>query len=694
MQQHTVYAIHNFEAENEDEITFKEGEPIVVLEKDEKYMDGWWQGRNVHGHVGLFPMNYITSDKPTSFSSSTSNTAISTTTNASQYSTSKTLRSSLSQQQRQSSSFSLEDKIDNAISEVQTMPSPEATVSEPARKTNPLQQRPELWDTHHVALWLESVGLQSVVQNFVDQEITGDVLLDLTADALKELNIATYGKRYKIMQAIHELKDRRATAERRGSSAAASRKTAETPPMSPPSPVSSDGSYRARKAAHPRDDMLSAGPSHHPSLPRPVSPQSLGSPAVSRSNTFNTMSSKKSSSSAGTFKSEERIPLPKIPNGLFTRPNASRDTTFSSAPSSMGETHTDWMTESNLSSMSSMHDPDRALTDTNGRKLSVASVDPQLTADPFQAPEHEGWLHKQSERYKTWNKRWFVLKGSNLFYFKSPKDVRMKGIINLRGYRIVVDESIHSGKYSFKAQHDRERTFYFYCDTEDAMRAWIKVLIKTTIARDISTPVISSNPVATVSLDAARKMRPRPPSMIMYNRPPTTLGLPGDPKISLLEEEEEEDEPVRSRTRSLYSTSSSSRHLAESARSIPDLPTPNAADMVYLDWLNAQLPDRNIQHFASLRDGEILLELLETLSHKEIRRPPQTGDASMHMLDTMVAAFKFMGREGIVVDGQYTIKDIFSGNESKIIRMLSAIKAWSEDLQDLDESDAYVQATH
>lgn len=43
MQQHTVYAIHNFEAENEDEITFKEGEPIVVLEKDEKYMDGWWQ---------------------------------------------------------------------------------------------------------------------------------------------------------------------------------------------------------------------------------------------------------------------------------------------------------------------------------------------------------------------------------------------------------------------------------------------------------------------------------------------------------------------------------------------------------------------------------------------------------------------------------------------------------------------------
>lgn len=38
-----VYAIHDFVAENDDEIAFHAGESIVVLEKDEKYMDGWWQ---------------------------------------------------------------------------------------------------------------------------------------------------------------------------------------------------------------------------------------------------------------------------------------------------------------------------------------------------------------------------------------------------------------------------------------------------------------------------------------------------------------------------------------------------------------------------------------------------------------------------------------------------------------------------
>lgn len=40
-------------------------------------------------------------------------------------------------------------------------------------------------------------------------------------------------------------------------------------------------------------------------------------------------------------------------------------------------------------------------------------------------PDMEGWLHKQGCKYKKWNKRWFVLKGPNLFYFKSPKVLKL-----------------------------------------------------------------------------------------------------------------------------------------------------------------------------------------------------------------------------------------------------------------------------
>ena len=57
-----VYALHDFTPENEDEIQFSAGDRIEVIEKDEVYQDGWWQGRNLIGKVGLFPQGYTTSD--------------------------------------------------------------------------------------------------------------------------------------------------------------------------------------------------------------------------------------------------------------------------------------------------------------------------------------------------------------------------------------------------------------------------------------------------------------------------------------------------------------------------------------------------------------------------------------------------------------------------------------------------------
>jgi hypothetical protein len=47
------------------------------------------------------------------------------------------------------------------------------------------------------------------------------------------------------------------------------------------------------------------------------------------------------------------------------------------------------------------------------------------------------------------------------------------------------------------------------------------------------------------------------------------------------------------------------------------------------------------------------------------------------MLDNMVAAFRFMGREGVVVDGQYTIKDILKGDLDKTRLMVHAIQQWA-----------------
>lgn len=56
----TVIGTHNFVAENEDEISFRIGEVIVVLEKDEGYQDGWWQVRFLSKEItsGLLMLSF------------------------------------------------------------------------------------------------------------------------------------------------------------------------------------------------------------------------------------------------------------------------------------------------------------------------------------------------------------------------------------------------------------------------------------------------------------------------------------------------------------------------------------------------------------------------------------------------------------------------------------------------------------
>jgi hypothetical protein len=44
-QEDVVWALHAFEAENDDELAFEAGERIVVLERDDQYGDGWYQVR-------------------------------------------------------------------------------------------------------------------------------------------------------------------------------------------------------------------------------------------------------------------------------------------------------------------------------------------------------------------------------------------------------------------------------------------------------------------------------------------------------------------------------------------------------------------------------------------------------------------------------------------------------------------------
>lgn len=128
--------------------------------------------------------------------------------------------------------------------------------------------------------------------------------------------------------------------------------------------------------------------------------------------------------------------------------------------------------------------------------------------------EFEGWMRKKGERYNSWKPRYMALKGSDLVLLRDPTAPKIKGYVNMKGYKVIADENTNPGKYGFKILHESEKPHYFSSDDPIVVREWMKALMKATIGRDTSLPVISSYNNATISLKEAQRMNPppRPPS--------------------------------------------------------------------------------------------------------------------------------------------------------------------------------------
>jgi hypothetical protein len=84
-----------------------------------------------------------------------------------------------------------------------TLRSTDVSANKKSRNVHPAE-----WTVEEVVDWLRSKGFDdSVCDQFIEQEITGDVLLELDVSVLKsEIGIVAYGKRLRIANAITELR--------------------------------------------------------------------------------------------------------------------------------------------------------------------------------------------------------------------------------------------------------------------------------------------------------------------------------------------------------------------------------------------------------------------------------------------------------------------------------------------------------
>jgi hypothetical protein len=101
-------------------------------------------------------------------------------------------------------------------------------------------------------------------------------------------------------------------------------------------------------------------------------------------------------------------------------------------------------------------------------QISVASLNP---------PDKDGFLTKQGGSIKTWKRRWFVLKGKKLVYFKTKNDAEATGIIELEADSFVRDERDKDKKRRFMfSVGTSRRVFFMHSDTEAEMRQWIDAI--------------------------------------------------------------------------------------------------------------------------------------------------------------------------------------------------------------------------
>ncbi|CUS15135.1 unnamed protein product, partial [Tuber aestivum] len=203
---------------------------------------------------------------------------------------------------------------------------------------------------------------------------------------------------------------------------------------------------------------------------------------------------------------------------------------------------------------------------TSAWEKGLREITPQEAAE---TADFSGWMKKRgSSGLGVWKPRFFVLQGRRLAYFYADTDTKERGLIDITSHRVLsaTDDrfvSLHAqfaasptspnlppppppppekrekgaDKDRGKEKEEKERgwftfklvppapgaskgvTFtpprlhYFATDTREEGKKWMGAIMKATIDRDESKPIVSSYNARTISLAKARQLKSRPPEL-------------------------------------------------------------------------------------------------------------------------------------------------------------------------------------
>ncbi|KAK0207084.1 hypothetical protein DFS33DRAFT_1318863 [Desarmillaria ectypa] len=350
-----------------------------------------------------------------------------------------------------------------------------------------------------------------------------------------------------------------------------------------------------------------------------------------------------------------------------------------------------------------------------GSEGTVGQLKPgQSILEQIGEPDHTGWMRKRGDRYNSWKLRYFVLKGPHLYCLRSdsPSETKIKGYINIIGYRVTVDENVNPGKYGFRIEHEHDRMHFFSSDEKVIIRDWMKAIMKATIARDYTQPVISSCNIPTIPLMVAQAMNPapRPPSPTARDATQKALRRDNpnqlssrDARVLMGLPSSDNAREERTRLESFFSDQSmdtSIETIDATTKAVPPRPsrrknsalsmvTPIDSDLI--EWANSHLPStlQISDTTASIYGGLHLFRIAESIKGRPVSPPvPDSAfpvDSNDEKLDGLFRLFDFLLDHDVKM-GSVSINDVRQGKPEKIVQLLRALRAWEDKRKALAQS--------